>query len=733
MTERQLSHYLVGEQIGEGGMGIVYKGTDTILKRTVALKFLPKLLPIDAAERERLLREARAASSINHPNVCVIHDVVGAEGEEFIVMEFVEGMTLRDWVNKKKAEIGSRFLPERDIVALALQVAEGLNAAHKKGIVHRDVKPENVMITTDGRAKIMDFGLAKMEGESKLTRSGAAVGTVAYMSPEQVQAGEIDARSDIYSFGVVLYELLAGMIPFQAQHAVGMMYAIVHTEPRPLFKIRLGIDPEIARIAMKCIAKERDDRYSTMMDVISDISECEKLNRTATAPAIGRSRRGLTTRPVKVSADFLRKHAVWMIVSAIAGLVIIAVVVSRIGSANGALLSVTSVPEGSQVSINGRIVGLTPLSAIRVPAGQSRLHLGLPSYAPVDTTLSLTENQSADLRIPLTAVVITGSGPDTQVTAASRPTQSSVAPAKQSFLATSTSVKAASIDDVATSLATQFKANAGALKGPLAVLPFTYRDTQLGSEFSRYFKPLLESRLATMTGWRVVSTEPDGGASFTSDTSRLAYRVTGYYWQLGGRMHFFAQMHDPRTGGATARAESEVSTDEIKNLGLAWTPANMTRLLDDAKHIGKPEEETGDLKLELLTNKGTENLLFADGDTLIPYIRVNKPCTVRVFYIAADGTRYVLTQPDDLRIGPSQVDKLVPVVTLECSSPFGGELLQAIATSGQFAPIKTKMVDNLYVLDTELDTAMVLTRGIKKPGAKSPTVERQVRLTTVSR
>jgi serine/threonine protein kinase len=733
MTERQISHYIVGEQIGEGGWGVVYKGFDTSLNRSVALKFLSKSLLLDEAERKRFLREARAASSINHPNVCVVHSIEEVDGEKFIVMELVEGVNLRKWVNEKRAESRSNFLPIRDIIDLSLQVAEGINAAHKKGIVHRDIKPENVMISADGRAKIMDFGLAKRSGESTLTRSGAAVGTVAYMSPEQVQAGEIDVRSDIYSFGILLYELLTGTTPFHADHAVGMMYAIVHTEPRSPIKTRQGVDPELARIVMKCIAKEKGDRYSTMRDVIRDISAFEELNRTASSPVIGRDRMGSTSRAWRVSADFVRKHVVWVMVTAIVGLAVIVVAVSRIGSANGAVLSIVSFPEGSQVSIDGKVVGLTPMSHLRVPAGQIHLQLGLTAYAPVDTIVTLTDNQSAELRIRLTLMEVKQTAPDAQSAAPGRLAQSAVTTPKQLSPTPSTSVKAASIDDVATSLATQFRANARLLQGPLTVLPFTYWDTQLGSDFSRYFKSLLESRLSTTTSWRVLSTGTGDDIQANSDVSHAAYKVTGQYWQLAGRMHFFAQIHDPKTGGAIARAEAEVGIDEMKNQGLAWTPANMTRLLDDAKHIGKPEAESGDLKLELLTNKGSENLLFTDGETLIPYVRVNKPCTVRLFYIAADGTRYVLTQPNDRRIDLSQVDKLVPIDSLKCSSPFGGEILQAVATSGSFEPIKTKLVDGLYVLDEALDTAMVATRGIRKPGHSTPVVERQVRITTVSR
>ena len=733
MTSRQLSHYLVGEQIGEGGMGIVYKGTDTLLGRTVALKFLTKSLPIDAAERERLLREARAASSVNHPNVCVIHDVVEVEGEQFIVMEFVEGITLREWVNEKKAEINSRFLPVRDIIPLALQVAEGLNAAHKKGIVHRDVKPENVMISTDGRAKIMDFGLAKIAGESKLTRSGAAVGTVAYMSPEQVQAGEIDARSDIYSFGVVLYELLAGMTPFQSDHSVGMMYAIVHTEPRALLKTRLGINPELAQIVMKCLKKEKGDRYSTMMEVIKELLASEKLDGTISAPVIERGRKSSISLRGRVSAEYLRKHVAWVIVSAIAGLVII-VVVSRIGSANGALLSVNSVPEGSQVSINGRVVGLTPVSYLRVPAGQSTVHIVLNSYMSADTSITLEHDQTAELRFSLRPVEpkkeIAGSLPiargddSTEIVGSpqlvSRPSEGPP--------------QAISVDDLATELVVLLQKNAGSLKGYVTVRPFTFKNTQIGSEFSKFFESLLESRIGRLTHWEIVSINDVAAGSARSNGPHAEYEVTGDYWEEGGQLHFFARLKDRHTGGYTAQADALVSSVEMKKKKIPWKPGNIKQVLEETKELGKLEPENGDLKLELLTNKGAENLLFTEGDTLRTFVRVNRPCTVRVFYYGTDGTRYLLTGPDDRTIDASQVNELVQVDSASISAPFGADIVQAFATTAKFEGVRTKQVDNgYYVVENTIESAMISTRGIKKIEGHSAVVEKRVVVTTVSK
>lgn len=272
MVSSTISHYKIIEKLGEGGMGIVYKAEDTKLKRIVAIKFLPKRLSVHGEERERFIQEAQAASALNHPNICVIHEIDEVDEESFIVMEYMDGVTLREWIRKKAEQSdGYRKLGMKEAIDLAAQITEGLEKAHEKGIIHRDVKSENIMVTTDGRAKIMDFGLAKLKGVSKLTKTGSTVGTVAYMSPEQVEGIETDHRTDIFSFGVVIYEMLSGHLPFRAEHETAMMYEIINVEPQSLIDQHKGIEPELNRIVMKCLEKDREERYQSMREVAVDL------------------------------------------------------------------------------------------------------------------------------------------------------------------------------------------------------------------------------------------------------------------------------------------------------------------------------------------------------------------------------------------------------------------------------------------------------------------------------
>ncbi len=281
MIGQTISHYKILEKLGEGGMGVVYKAEDTKLKRMVAIKFLPKHLAVHGDERDRFVLEAQAASALNHPNVATIYEIDEAEGESFIVMEYVEGRTLRE---------SREGLSARQVTDIGIQLAEGLAAAHEKGIVHRDVKPENVMLRKDGRAQLMDFGLAKLRGVSKLTKTGSTIGTIAYMSPEQVQGIETDHRTDIFSLGVLLYELLTGELPFKGGHEAAVMYEIVNVEPAPLSSVKEGIDPELQRIIMKCLEKDRDERYQTVKEVAVDLkrlrrdSEGRRMERRSPSP-----------------------------------------------------------------------------------------------------------------------------------------------------------------------------------------------------------------------------------------------------------------------------------------------------------------------------------------------------------------------------------------------------------------------------------------------------------------
>ena len=258
--------------LGRGGMGIVYKAEDKQLKRSVALKFLPPELIQDEEARERFVLEARTAASLSHPNICTIHEINEEEGRSFISMEFVEGRSLKEQIKQ------SPLAPEKAL-EIAIQVAEGLEEAHKKGIIHRDVKSANIMVTEKNQAKVMDFGLAKVKGGTLLTREGTTLGTVAYMSPEQAKGEEVDHRSDIWSLGVVMYEMLSGQLPFQGERESSILYSVAHEEPKPLKAIKADIPVELQQIVNRALRKRPESRYSSTSEMLKDLKKYQDVLR----------------------------------------------------------------------------------------------------------------------------------------------------------------------------------------------------------------------------------------------------------------------------------------------------------------------------------------------------------------------------------------------------------------------------------------------------------------------
>lgn len=234
MIGKTVSHYKIIEKLGEGGMGEVYLAEDTTLKRKVAIKFLPSRITVNKTDKARFLQEAQAAAAINHPNVCVIHEIQDHEEHPFIVMEYVKGQTLSE-------KIASDSMSIEQIIEYAFQIAEALQVAHDKGIIHRDIKSDNIMVSASNQIKVMDFGLAKLKGSVKLTKSSSTVGTLAYSSPEQIDGREIDARADIFSFGIVLYEMVTGQLPFQGDYESSLVYSIMNDQPESPYKIRPDI------------------------------------------------------------------------------------------------------------------------------------------------------------------------------------------------------------------------------------------------------------------------------------------------------------------------------------------------------------------------------------------------------------------------------------------------------------------------------------------------------------
>jgi serine/threonine-protein kinase len=267
MIGKQLLHYKIVDKIGEGGMGVVYKAEDTRLDRTVALKFMPPDLSNDPASKERFIREAQTIAALDHPNLCTIHAIEESDdGRLFIAMACYDGETLG-----KKIEAGPLDIGEA--VAIAVSVAEGMRSAHAKGIIHRDIKPANVFLVNDGPVKVVDFGLAKWFGKSSMTRSGVTLGTVAYMSPEQTRGDNVDALTDVWALGVVLYEALAGRRPFDADYDQAVVYSISNENPDPVSRIRPDIPAELERIVTRALSKDPDDRFQSaeeMMDALQD-------------------------------------------------------------------------------------------------------------------------------------------------------------------------------------------------------------------------------------------------------------------------------------------------------------------------------------------------------------------------------------------------------------------------------------------------------------------------------
>jgi non-specific serine/threonine protein kinase len=287
MVGQTISHYKILEKLGEGGMGVVYKAQDTTLDRPVALKLLPSHLSGSSENKARFMQEAKAAAALNHRGILAIYEIDEHERSMFLVMEYIEGKTLKQYISELKSGTG---LTPQQAIDWVIQIAEGLNAAHQKQIIHRDIKSENIMIDGDGQLKIMDFGLAKLKNANGLTKTGTSLGTLSYMSPEQAQGLPADHRSDLWSLGVVFFEMLTADLPFKAEHEAALLYLVVNGEAPVPSAFDRRIPPHVDAVVGKMLAKDRTQRYQSMQELISALkilkSEIETSSTAAVRKAI---------------------------------------------------------------------------------------------------------------------------------------------------------------------------------------------------------------------------------------------------------------------------------------------------------------------------------------------------------------------------------------------------------------------------------------------------------------
>jgi serine/threonine protein kinase len=269
MIGETISHYKIIEKLGQGGMGVVYKAEDTKLNRFVALKFLPPDLVNDAQGNIRFLREARAAAALDHPNIATVHEIVESDSGSFISMAFIEGITLKHHIKSGPIAISK-------VIEIAKQIAEGLREAHQNGIIHRDMKSANIMVNKKDQVKITDFGLAKIKGEASITKSGSQMGTTAYMSPEQIRSEPADQQSDIFSFGVIMYEMLTAKMPFHGDYEQAIMYSILFDKPPAITEIRSEAPSQLQQIVDKAMKKEKKERYQSVEDILNDLAAIEE-------------------------------------------------------------------------------------------------------------------------------------------------------------------------------------------------------------------------------------------------------------------------------------------------------------------------------------------------------------------------------------------------------------------------------------------------------------------------
>ncbi|MFQ5823099.1 MAG: PEGA domain-containing protein [bacterium] len=420
MIGKTISHYKILEKLGEGGMGVVYKAEDNRLNRIVALKFLSQELTRDQEAKNRFIHEAQAASALDHPRIGTIYEIDETEdGQMFIAMAYYEGETLH-----KKLESRSAGQKIEEAIGIAIQIAHGLAKAHEMGIVHRDIKPANIIITKEGFVKIVDFGLAKLGGATRITKTGTTLGTPAYMSPEQVSSRETDYRSDIWSLGVILYELLTNQLPFKGEYEMSMLYSIVNEEPIPISQLNTKIPDDLERIINKALAKKVENRYVSMQELMEDLKKChlsltskDQVSTKFISPSTKRKKivnkieTGTKTKPDdaamkgppvippgKKITEIIMNPKTILTTALILILALLAITnsskIQNIFKPDYGFLNVKSNPAGAAISLNGESLGAMTPKILRLKKGTYEVLLTLEGFESWSKDLTITKDDT---------------------------------------------------------------------------------------------------------------------------------------------------------------------------------------------------------------------------------------------------------------------------------------------------------------------------------------------------
>jgi len=424
MINTTIAHYRIIKKLGEGGMGEVYLAEDLELDRKVALKFLPPQFTANPDFKARFRREAKAAAALNHPNIVTIYEVGEYQNHSYIAMEYVEGESLGDLISRQRVAVG-------EAVDIALQICAGLGKAHRAGIVHRDIKPANILIDKEAQIKIVDFGLAKLEDSTKLTQAGTTMGTPHYMSPEQVRGDKLDQRSDIFSVGVVLYELLTGELAFRGEQQLAVLYSITHENPLPLSHHKPGIAAGLQTIVDNALQKDRKSRYQRIEDLVVDLRRERPLAAASSheTVTIFTPRLQPATKPLSRTSIFIRQHgrSAFFTIAALALIIPAALFLpglfrgksdkSHSASAK-AMLSVSTTPEGAAVFLNGDSAGLTPLNLAAEAGDTIAMRFQKQDYFAMDTSVVITGGRDSTFSFalqPIAQVAITMEPADAEV------------------------------------------------------------------------------------------------------------------------------------------------------------------------------------------------------------------------------------------------------------------------------------------------------------------------------